>query len=1252
MFLLTRPPGARPCARSRARLLLLALEERTAPAIGVGLRFAGGSNPPPPDSFTPPDTDGSIGPNHYVQFINGRFAVYNKTNGTLAQTPKTDVEFWSAAGISSDLLFNTSDTRMYYDPLCDRWFAVELGIPQTGSDEVLVGRSDSNNPTGTWHAAHYVGNSGFADYPTLGVDANAVYIGTLNFNTGNSITITSIPKADLLLATPSVANRTTREQSNFGMGFILQGVTNWAPSPAHGSIVAVHETNFTQVKRTTITGTGGRNATFGPTVAMNVLTTAVPGTARQPDLSQAIDGLDDRIGSTVWQVGDLIYLVHGISVDSNGNASSPSAGTTDAVRLTVIRDSTTQVVAEATWFNTNFDYIMPSVAANSFGDIVIGYTRSSFNTGSGATDGRLGAYAVNARINPANPGLGITFGSEVQLKAGQANNYHLFNTNPLRWGDYSATGQDPNNPLAFWTTQEYAIGPSTWGTWISQVFISPRAGNVTSTAANGTYGGGAVIPITVTFNNPVTVTGSPQIALNSGGTAVYASGSGTDTLTFNYTVASGQASTDLDYTSASALTLNGGTIKDAFAPSSLDAELTLADPGTPGSLGANKNIVIDASVPRVANVTSSAANGTYFAAASVPIVISFGVPVVVTGTPRLALNSGATVDYTSGSGTPDLTFTYTVGAGQTSPDLDYTSTTALTLNGGTIKDQVTSADAVLTLTPPESPGSLGANKDIVVDGTAPKVTNVSSTTADGTYTLDDQVVVTVQFNKVVAVTGSPQITLNAGAGAVALFTGGGGTTTLTFTYTVGPRQDSPDLDYSSAGALTLNGGTITEVSSGQNANLALAAPGTAGSLGANKNIVIVTPPGVTNVASAVPDDTYRVGANIPITVSFSRPVTVTGSPQLALNSGGTAVFTSGSGTNTLTFTYLVAPGEDSPHLDYVSTTALSLNGGTIVDSANANIADLTLPAPGAAGSLGANTNLVIDTHVFVTGVTSTVANGIYVIDANIPITVTFNAAVLVTGSPVLALNSGATVVYTSGNGTNVLTFDYIVATGEGSSDLDYTSTSALALNGGTITDQVTGEDAVITLPAPGAAGSLGANKNIVIDTQGPEVLEYRVLFGTRSYNLLGSTRFDLPWLVKGIQVVFTEPVVTGSLNSLSGLTATGVTGLKTRKLTFRFPAVSKGSFTTALADSGAFALRDKAGNPIAAFGDAFKVLYGDFNDDGVVDAADEAGIRGNIAGPYQLTNTGYNVFADLSGDGIVNLIDVGIARTRKGQTLP
>ena len=79
-------------------------------------------------------------------------------------------------------------------------------------------------------------------------------------------------------------------------------------------------------------------------------------------------------------------------------------------------------------------------------------------------------------------------------------------------------------------------------------------------AAIGNVRGGDGDPDHVTFSEPVTVTGAPQLALNAGGgaTANYASGSGTSTLTFTYTVAAGQSTYDLDYSSTTALASTAG----------------------------------------------------------------------------------------------------------------------------------------------------------------------------------------------------------------------------------------------------------------------------------------------------------------------------------------------------------------------------------------------------------------------------------------------------------------------------------------------------------------------------------------------------------------------------------------------------------------------------------------------------------------------------------------------------------------------
>jgi autotransporter-associated beta strand protein len=646
--------------------------------------------------------------------------------------------------------------------------------------------------------------------------------------------------------------------------------------------------------------------------------------------------------------------------------------------------------------------------------------------------------------------------------------------------------------------------------------ILPTVTNVSSTIGNGTYTAGAVIPVTVTFSEAVTVSGTPLLTLETGTTdraASYISGTGTTILTFNYSVQAGDTSADLDYVATTSLTLNSGTIRDRALN---DATLTLPTPGAAGSLGANKAIVI-VSALGVTNVTSTIANGTYTTGDVIPVTVTFSQVVNVTGTPQLTLETGTTdrvVNYSSGTGTATLTFNYTVQAGDTSADLDYVGTTSLALNGGTIRNAALT-DAILTLPAPAATGSLGANKAIVLSVLAVK--NVTSTTADGTYTAGTVIPVTVTFNQAVTVTGTPQLTLETGTtDRTVNYTSGTGTVTLTFNYTVQAGDTSTDLDYVATTSLALNSGTIKNATL-TDATLTLPTPGAPRSLGANKAIVIVSTLAVTNVTSTAADGTYTTGAVIPVTVTFSQVVVVVGTPQLTLETGTTdrAVnYTSGTGTATLTFNYTVQAGDASADLDYVATTSLALNGGTIKNAAGTINATLTLPAPGAAGSLGANKAIVIST-LAVSNVTSTAANGTYTTGFVIPVTITFSEAVTVVGTPQLTLETGATdrtINYSSGSGTATLTFNYTVQAGDTSADLDYKATTSLVLNGGTIQNAAL-VNATLTLPAPGAAGSLGYNKALVI---------------------VGTTFIDVPtsyWAWDWIERLYHAGVTTGCITT-------------------------------------------------------------------------------------------------------------------------
>jgi hypothetical protein len=1110
--------------RTRSRHLRLeTFEERVVPALELGTNITSSGSA----SIPPIGNSGAVGPDHYVQFQIGQFIVFDKSGAAMEST--SDTQFWQDLGVPlGTLAAGLSEPRVVYDPLSARWFATEINLATT-NNEVLLARSDTADPTGSWQMVRYPATSNFGTFPTLGVDGEAVYIGTANFLSQtvafpSGVTMTKIPKASLLQATPTLTGATTFNQAAnaANMGWAPQVVNNFNAADPTAAIIATHQTQFGKINFTRITGT-----TLGSTANLNIVNNPLPGDSRQPDGTRIISsGEDDRYTGSAVQVGNLIYAVHTISVDATGVGVGTASGpaTTNAVHLIVINDTTGAVVAQKVYFNPSYDYIFPSVAANQYGDIVIGMNRSG---GSGSENGNLGAFAVYGRIDPANPTT-ITWGQEIQLKAGNVSDYNQTGSDPEVWGPYSATQIDPSNPLAFWTTQEFAQASTTWATQISQIHVSARVTDVSSPLPPGTYGVGQLIPINITFNAAVTVTGTPQLALNSGGTAVYAGGSGTNELTFLYTVGTGQSSADLDYSSASALTLNGGTIQNTIGD--VAADLGLAAPGAAGSIGASADIVIDSVQPAVTGVSSPTPNGTYGFADTVLIRVTFNRPVDVTGTPELALNSGGTAYYTGGGGTNVLTFTYDVLAGHFAADLDATSTTALSLAGGQIDDASNGSDAVLTLPTPGGAGSLGVGSNIAIDA---------------------------------------------------------------------------------------------------------------------------LPPRVTDVTSPIGSATLRFGESVDIVLTFNNPVNVAGVPRVALNSGGTATYASGSGTASLTFTYTVGTGDFTADLDYASTTALTLDGGTITEVSSGQAANLTLPIPGGTGSLAANEAIAVDAlQAVVTTVSSPTANGVFAIGGVIAITVKFNRPVVVTGGiPTLALNSGGTATYTSGSGTDTLTFTYTVGSGENTTDLDAASANALSLNGATI-EEANGLDALVTVPVAPAVGSLAANKNLVVDAVGPTLVEFRVLFGSKRYDLLTSTRTVLPWQITGIQVVFNEPITSGRATSLTGITASRLIGLKTKTLTWKFSGKTVGEFSTALAHTGTNALKDKAGNPIAAFTQDFDVLYGDFNQDRVVNAADEAGIRANLTGPYQPNDPAYNIFADVSGDGLVNLVDVNVARARKGKALP
>lgn len=126
-------------------------------------------------------------------------------------------------------------------------------------------------------------------------------------------------------------------------------------------------------------------------------------------------------------------------------------------------------------------------------------------------------------------------------------------------------------------------------------------------------------------------------------------------------------------------------------------------------------------------------------------------------------------------------------------------------------------------------------------------------------------------------------------------------------------------------------------------------------------------PTVSSVTSTTADGSYKVGSPvIPIQVTFSEIVNVTGVPTLELETGATdrlATYFAGTGTTTLTFNYTISittNPDTSADLNYKATTSLAMAGGSTIKNAGNEDATLTLPALNAATSLGGNKSIVID----------------------------------------------------------------------------------------------------------------------------------------------------------------------------------------------------------------------------------------------------------------------------------------------------
>ncbi|QOZ27723.1 calcium-binding protein [Bradyrhizobium sp. CCBAU 51753] len=448
------------------------------------------------------------------------------------------------------------------------------------------------------------------------------------------------------------------------------------------------------------------------------------------------------------------------------------------------------------------------------------------------------------------------------------------------------------------------------------VFGGPGVTSVTTSGTGITAGNGLLtvndeVTFTVTFDEPVIVTGQPALLLNDGGIATFSTGSGTATLTFIYQVAADQSTSDL---AIAGIDLDTATMTDGLGK---DAEVSGLIVNPAGILQ------IDAVAPQATAVTAIPADGHEGVGSVITLAVAFDEAVTVTGTPLLTLNDGGLAHYVSGSGTGSLTYQYIVAAGENTADL---AVTGSNLNGGTIRDQAGN-DADLAGAAVNPAGTLQ------IDTTAAHVTGVAATPSDGHEAAGSVITFAVAFDEIVNVAGgNPTLTLNDGG--VAHLAGGSGTATLTYQYTVATGENTADLAVTGS---SLNGATIRD-QAGNDADLAGAVGNPTGTLH-----VDTTAPQLGDITASPASGNQAAGALIQFTLDFDEAVQVAGgTPTLSLNDGGTASFDAVASAllgdaSKLVFDYLVSAG-DAPTAS-LAITGLDTHGAVVTDLAG-NLADL------------------------------------------------------------------------------------------------------------------------------------------------------------------------------------------------------------------------------------------------------------------------------------------------------------------------
>jgi hypothetical protein len=407
---------------------------------------------------SPPDTDGDVGPNHYVQMVNLGFQVYDKS-GNVLYGPANNNTLWTGFGGQCESQ-NAGDPIVLYDQLADRWLlsqftaAIDLPDPSpvgSGPFYECIAISTSPDPTGSYYRyAFQVSETNFEDYPHLGVWPDGYYMTANEFtaaaaNVGSGIF--AFERDKMLIGQPADMIYFPRPLPYVGLlPTDLEGYT-LPPADTPNFILGMQRQAANQLhmfKFDVLTWDPPSAELNGPyTIAVNAFDEDLCAVTRevcipQPGTAQDLEAIADRL---MHRLTYRNFTTHqSLLANHTVDAGSSRAG----IRWYEIRNPNTitpTVYQQNTYAPADGVHRwMGSIAMDRLGNIAVGYSASSTQTTYPSI-----RYAGRLASDPLNQ---LTQG-EAELITGTG-----AQTGSARWGDYSSLHVDADE-CTFWYTTEY-----------------------------------------------------------------------------------------------------------------------------------------------------------------------------------------------------------------------------------------------------------------------------------------------------------------------------------------------------------------------------------------------------------------------------------------------------------------------------------------------------------------------------------------------------------------------------------------------------------------------------------------------------------------------------------------------------------------------------------------------------------------------------------------------------------------------------